>query len=121
MSLSDELERRILFATLVDAVGAARVERTARGQVAEVRRQALNRDELLARDLVEGEAGGAGDRPGEEEGPERLAVADGHRRGCEEGRREPLQDAADEVQRGVNEKIQRAPFGFTGRRSKCIA
>ena len=40
--------------------------------------------------------------PATRNGPERLAVADGDQRGQQEGRREPLQDAADEVEGGAD-------------------
>ena len=57
---------------------------------------------LLARDLVQREPGDARDRARDEERPERLAVADRDHDRQQEGRREPLQHAADEVEGGAD-------------------
>src|SRR3990172_4772704 len=51
--LGDKLQWRKLFVALVDAVGAARIERAAGRQVAQVGWQALDGDELLVGGLVE--------------------------------------------------------------------
>jgi len=47
-----QLQRRVLFAALIEAERAARVESAAPGQARQVRRQALDWDELLAHRLV---------------------------------------------------------------------
>src|SRR5205085_5359572 len=55
--VAHQLQRRVLFAALVDAERTARVEGTAPRQARQVRRQALDRDELLAHGLVKARDG----------------------------------------------------------------